>query len=74
VPRLVHLPSQHEPGDKAAALDLALRPDPAYTGVFFRICKPILDSRLRRLHAETLKRYSSGTRSPSIRSLVERSL
>lgn len=40
------LPDGYDPTDKIRALELAYSEDPIYTGVFYRITKPTLDSRL----------------------------
>ena len=72
--RLVHLPENHSPEDKAAAFRLAYSRDPLYTGIFYRVQKPTLDARLRQLHNSALKRYSSSGKVPTIPSLMERFL
>jgi 2-oxoglutarate ferredoxin oxidoreductase subunit beta len=51
------LPHGYDPTDKIRALELAYSTDPVYTGIFYRIVKPTLDSRLeeeiRRAEART---------------------
>jgi 2-oxoglutarate ferredoxin oxidoreductase subunit beta len=72
--RLAALPENHPSADKLAALKLAYSSDPIYTGIFYKVQRPILEVRLRQLHDSALKRYSSGGGEPSIPSLMERFL
>jgi 2-oxoglutarate ferredoxin oxidoreductase subunit beta len=72
--RLAPLPDDHRPDNKTAALQLAYSGAPIYTGIFYRIEKPTLDTRLRKLHESALKSYSSGGNEPTIPSLMERFL
>jgi 2-oxoglutarate ferredoxin oxidoreductase subunit beta len=72
--RLTALPEGHCPQDKAAALQLAYSSEPIYTGVFYSVEKPTLDTRLRKLNESALKRYSSKGGEPTIPSLMERFL
>ena len=44
--RFAPIPEGHDPEDKLKALQLAYSADPAYIGIFYRITKPTLGSRL----------------------------
>lgn len=41
------LPDDHDPADKLRAFELAYSTDPVYTGIFYRIAKPTLETRLQ---------------------------
>jgi len=51
------IPDDHGPGDKLKALELAYSAAPAYIGVFYKILKPTLDTRLE----EEIRRAGAGS-------------
>ena len=56
--RFAPLPDNHDPEDKIRAFELAYSVDPTYVGVFYRITKPALGTRLE----EEIRRAGAGAR------------
>jgi 2-oxoglutarate ferredoxin oxidoreductase subunit beta len=55
--RFAPLPDGYDPTDKLKALELAYSVDPVYTGIFYRVTKPVLGRRLE----EEIRRAEAGT-------------